>query len=84
MKRLRVRDDNEQGEFAVKSVRQIDAETRSFIAKAVTLSGVIALMLTAGFFAMRGDDARLVAIASVIGNLLSFILGCYFRRGKIG
>jgi hypothetical protein len=81
MKRFQARDDAEKGEFAVESVRLIDAQTRSFIAKTIIVCGMIALMLTAVFFAIRSDDARLGATVSVIANLLSFVLGRYFSKG---
>ena len=78
-----MRDDDDKGEFAVTSVRQIDAATRGFIAKTITVGGMFALTLTVVVLAVRGDSVRLTATVGVIGNLLSFLLGsgCRARGG---
>jgi len=84
MKRFRARDDDAKGEFAVESMRVVDATTRGFIAKTVVASGMFALTLTVVVSAWRGDSALLTATIGVMSNLLSFVLGRYFDKGKNG
>jgi hypothetical protein len=88
MTMFRVRDERGDGgkndDFEIRSVRLIGAQTGSFIAKTVTVGAMIALTLAVIVLAARGESAQLTATVGGIGNLLSFLLGRYFDKGKDG
>jgi len=84
MKRFRARDDDEKGAFEVESLRVIDAKTQGFVVKVVVVGVIVSLAVAVIVLAVRGDDVRLAAIVGIMSNLMSFVLGRYFDKGKGG
>jgi hypothetical protein len=76
--KFRVRDDDKK-EFEVYDVQEIEARTKSFLAKATIIAGLLILVLTAAYFAVSGNGGELKTIVNCTMPLLGFVLGHYFR-----
>lgn len=63
MKKYRVRDDGKKEKFEVNGFRQIEAATRSFIAKAVAVTGLV-IVAGVALHAVLTNNAVEIAVAS--------------------
>ena len=81
--KFRVRDDDEKGEFQVKNLDK-EATTRSFVAKAIIITGLLILLAVAIYAACVKNDSQLREVMSSITTLMSFVLGYYFAKSRDG
>jgi hypothetical protein len=79
MKKFRVRDGDEKGEFEVHHVTQSEATTQEFIAKAITVTVLALLVFSAACMAFVGKNPELSAINTLATTLLGVVMGYYFK-----
>jgi hypothetical protein len=79
MKKFRVCDDDEKGQFEVHSITEIEAKTQAFIAKAITVTVVTLLIFTAACVAFLGKNPDLSAITTSATTLMGVLVGHYFK-----
>ena len=80
--KFRVRDENRKGDFDIQQFRWEEARTRSFIAKCVTVSGLLLLGFCAAHAAASGNENELHIIVSSTTMLMGFVLGRYFSKNR--
>jgi hypothetical protein len=79
MRKFRVRDRDEKGEFEVNSVTEIQARTQRFIAMAITLTVLALLIFAAVCMAFFGTNPDLSAITHSAMALMGVVVGHYFK-----
>lgn len=68
-----------KSEFSVGDQRGLDAMTRGFVAKSVTIAGLLIVIGAAAYFAFSGNTTELKTIVNSMTPLMFFVLGYYFR-----
>lgn len=81
MKKFRVHDHDEKGEFDVYSVAAIRAKTQAFIAKAIIVTVLALLVFGAVCAAFAGKSLELSAVTTSATTLMGVVVGHYFKGG---
>ena len=61
---------------------EIEAKTRSFVAKAITVVGLTLLLIAGLYAALSGNEGELRATVVSMTQLMSFVLGYYLGKGR--
>ncbi len=67
-------------EFEINSVKLIEAKTRSFIGKAVTLGMLTVLVLVTAYGVLSHRQDIMSGIISSVNLIIAFVLGYYFKN----
>jgi hypothetical protein len=60
----------------------IEAKTRSFVAKAITVVGLTLLFVAGLYAALSGNEGELRTTMVSMTQLMSFVFGYYLARGR--